>query len=110
MTQLRIPAAYMRGGTGKGVFFHKENLPADPAARDRLLLRVIGSPDPYGKQIDGMGAATSSTSKADWRPSQHAKRWRQAKVIFARLGVMSLLPGRAGRALPDIPFYGSRSC
>ena len=63
MTQLRIPAVYMRGGTSKGVFFHKADLPEDPARRDRLLLRVIGSPDPYGKQIDGMGAATSSTSK-----------------------------------------------
>ncbi len=63
MTQLRIPAVYMRGGTSKGVFFHKDALPADPAAREALLLRVIGSPDPYGKQIDGMGNGTSSTSK-----------------------------------------------
>jgi probable AcnD-accessory protein PrpF len=63
MTQSRIPAVYMRGGTSKGVFFRKEDLPSDPATRDRLLLRVIGSPDPYGKQIDGMGGATSSTSK-----------------------------------------------
>ena len=63
MTQLRIPAVYMRGGTSKGVFFRADDLPADPAERDRVLLRVIGSPDPYGKQIDGMGAATSSTSK-----------------------------------------------
>ncbi|WP_210208635.1 2-methylaconitate cis-trans isomerase PrpF, partial [Rhodoplanes roseus] len=54
---------YMRGGTSKGVFFQARDLPADPAARDRVLLRVTGSPDPYGKQIDGMGAATSSTSK-----------------------------------------------
>ena len=61
--QLRIPAVYMRGGTSKGVFFLKEDLPSDPAARERLLLRVIGSPDRYGKQTDGMGAATSSTSK-----------------------------------------------
>jgi probable AcnD-accessory protein PrpF len=53
----------MRGGTSKGVFFRKEDLPADPGARERILLRVTGSPDPYGKQIDGMGAATSSTSK-----------------------------------------------
>jgi 2-methylaconitate isomerase len=53
----------MRGGTSKGVFFRKEDLPREPAERDRILLRVIGSPDPYGKQIDGMGAATSSTSK-----------------------------------------------
>lgn len=59
----RIPAFYMRGGTSKGVFFVREHLPQDRAARDRLLLRVIGSPDPYGKQTDGMGGATSSTSK-----------------------------------------------
>ncbi|MFL9823617.1 2-methylaconitate cis-trans isomerase PrpF [Rhodoplanes sp. SY1] len=63
MRASRIPAVYMRGGTSKGVFFHARDLPADPAARDRILLRVTGSPDPYGKQIDGMGAATSSTSK-----------------------------------------------
>ena len=66
--QIRIPATYMRGGTSKGVFFRLQDLPAaaqaQGAARDALLLRVIGSPDPYGKQIDGMGGATSSTSKA----------------------------------------------
>jgi len=65
--QIRIPATYLRGGTSKGVFFRVDDLPAaarEPGpARDRLLLRVIGSPDPYGKQIDGMGGATSSTSK-----------------------------------------------
>ena len=60
---MRIPAVYMRGGTSKGVFFVASDLPSDPAARDHILLRTIGSPDPYGKQIDGMGAATSSTSK-----------------------------------------------
>ncbi len=53
----------MRGGTSKGVFFTAGDLPADRALRDRILLRVIGSPDPYGKHIDGMGGATSSTSK-----------------------------------------------
>ena len=63
MKQLRIPAVYMRGGTSKGVFFLANNLPSDPAARDRILLRVIGSPDRYGKHTDGMGGATSSTSK-----------------------------------------------
>ena len=63
MKQLRIPAVYMRGGTSKGVFFLAHNLPSDPAARDRILLRVIGSPDRYGKHTDGMGGATSSTSK-----------------------------------------------
>ncbi|WP_338507893.1 2-methylaconitate cis-trans isomerase PrpF [Pseudomonas poae] len=65
--QIRIPATYMRGGTSKGVFFSLQDLPATAqvpgAARDALLLRVIGSPDPYDKQIDGMGGATSSTSK-----------------------------------------------
>ncbi|TBV73663.1 2-methylaconitate cis-trans isomerase PrpF [Pseudoxanthomonas winnipegensis] len=66
--QIRIPATYLRGGTSKGVFFRLQDLPERAqmpgAARDALLLRVIGSPDPYGKQIDGMGGATSSTSKA----------------------------------------------
>ena len=65
--QRKVPATYMRGGTSKGVFFNLTDLPK-PAqvageARDNLLLRVIGSPDPYGKQTDGMGGATSSTSK-----------------------------------------------
>ncbi|MCT7947618.1 2-methylaconitate cis-trans isomerase PrpF [Shewanella septentrionalis] len=65
--QIKIAATYMRGGTSKGVFFRLQDLPkaaqvAGPA-RDALLLRVIGSPDAYGKQIDGMGGATSSTSK-----------------------------------------------
>ncbi|AVR99124.1 2-methylaconitate cis-trans isomerase PrpF [Pseudoduganella armeniaca] len=78
--QIKIPATYMRGGTSKGVFFRLQDLPAAAqvpgAARDALLLRVIGSPDPYGKQIDGMGGATSSTSKAvivapSTRPGHH---------------------------------------
>jgi hypothetical protein len=67
LPQIRIAATYMRGGTSKGVFFRLQDLPEAAqvagAARDALLLRVIGSPDPYGKQIDGMGGATSSTSK-----------------------------------------------
>lgn len=65
--QIRIPATYMRGGTSKGVFFRREDLPAacrvPGPARDRFLQRVIGSPDPYAVHIDGMGGATSSTSK-----------------------------------------------
>ncbi|AUG01243.1 2-methylaconitate cis-trans isomerase PrpF [Pseudomonas sp. 09C 129] len=67
VAQIKIPATYMRGGTSKGVFFSLQDLPEAAqlpgAARDALLLRVIGSPDPYDKQIDGMGGATSSTSK-----------------------------------------------
>ena len=65
--QIKIPATYMRGGTSKGVFFNLNDMPESTqiagAARDAFLLRVIGSPDPYGKQTDGMGGATSSTSK-----------------------------------------------
>lgn len=65
--QIKVPATYIRGGTSKGVFFKLDDLPPTAqkpgAARDALLMRVIGSPDPYGKQIDGMGGATSSTSK-----------------------------------------------
>src|SRR5207237_9437127 len=67
VAQIKIPATYMRGGTSKGVFFRLHDLPLSAQqpgpARDKLLMRVIGSPDPYGKQIDGMGGATSSTSK-----------------------------------------------
>ncbi|NRA53241.1 MAG: 2-methylaconitate cis-trans isomerase PrpF [Gammaproteobacteria bacterium] len=67
LPQIKIPATYMRGGTSKGVFFNLTDLPPAAqvagAARDAILLRVIGSPDPYGKQTDGMGGATSSTSK-----------------------------------------------
>lgn len=66
--QIKIPATYMRGGTSKGVFFNVHALPAafqvPGPDRDAMLLRVIGSPDPYAKQIDGMGGATSSTSKS----------------------------------------------
>ncbi|WP_454691695.1 2-methylaconitate cis-trans isomerase PrpF [Achromobacter aloeverae] len=66
--QIKIPATYMRGGTSKGVFFRLDDLPEAArqpgAVRDAILLRALGSPDPYGKQIDGMGNASSSTSKS----------------------------------------------
>ena len=65
--QIKIPATYMRGGTSKGVFFNLSDLPEEAQkpgeARDKILLRIVGSPDPYGKHTDGMGGATSSTSK-----------------------------------------------
>ncbi|AMO78559.1 2-methylaconitate cis-trans isomerase PrpF [Pseudomonas citronellolis] len=65
--QIKIPATYIRGGTSKGVFFRLQDLPercqVPGAARDKLFMRVIGSPDPYSAHIDGMGGATSSTSK-----------------------------------------------
>lgn len=67
LNQIKVPATYIRGGTSKGVFFKLTDLPESAQvageARDKLLMRIIGSPDPYSKQIDGMGGATSSTSK-----------------------------------------------
>ena len=63
MTTLQLDADFWRGGTSKGLFLLERDLPADPLERDRLLLRMTGSPDPYGKQIDGMGGGSSSTSK-----------------------------------------------
>lgn len=68
MAQIKIPAVYYRGGTSKGIFFKRNDLPEAArdagVVRDKILLRVLGSPDPYGKQIDGLGNASSSTSKA----------------------------------------------
>lgn len=88
--QIRIPATYMRGGTSKGVFFRLQDLPErcqQPGeARDRFLLRVIGSPDPYGKQIDGMGAATSSTSKTVIL-AQSAKPDHDVDYLFGQVSI-----------------------
>ena len=84
LPQLRINALVMRGGTSKGIFFRLQDLPTAAqqpgAARDALLLRVLGSPDPYGQQIDGLGGATSSTSKAvilapSQRPGHDVDYW-----------------------------------
>jgi probable AcnD-accessory protein PrpF len=90
--QIRIPATYMRGGTSKGVFFRLQDLPAAAQlpgkARDALLLRVIGSPDPYGKQIDGMGAATSSTSKTVIL-SKSAKPDHDVDYLFGQVSIDS---------------------
>ena len=63
MEQLACPAVFMRGGTSKGLFFRTEDLPSDPAGRERFLLRATGSPDPNGRQLDGMGGGISSLSK-----------------------------------------------
>lgn len=72
--QVRIPAVLMRGGTSRGVFFRRDALPGAGELRDRIILRVYGSPDPYGKQIDGMGGATSVTSKVVIvGPSEHGE-------------------------------------
>ena len=63
VSQRFIPAIFMRGGSSKGVFFHAADVPADRAAMDAILLEVLGSPDPYGRQLDGMGGGISSLSK-----------------------------------------------
>lgn len=88
--QRRIPATYMRGGTSKGVFFALDDLPeaarVPGAARDALLMRVIGSPDPYGKQIDGMGGATSSTSKTVI-VAKSAKPGHDVDYLFGQVGI-----------------------
>ncbi|MDP3815530.1 2-methylaconitate cis-trans isomerase PrpF [Pseudomonas sp.] len=88
--QIKIAATYMRGGTSKGVFFKLEDLPeaarVPGVARDKLLLRVIGSPDPYGKQIDGMGGATSSTSKTVIL-SKSAKPEHDVDYLFGQVSI-----------------------
>ena len=88
--QIKVPATYMRGGTSKGVFFNLTDLP-EPAqvageARDNLLLRVIGSPDPYQKQTDGMGGATSSTSKTVIL-SKSAKPDHDVDYLFGQVAI-----------------------
>ena len=88
--QIRIPATYMRGGTSKGVFLRLQDLPerarAPGPARDALLQRVIGSPDPYGKQIDGMGGATSSTSKTVI-VSRSERAGHDVDYLFGQVGI-----------------------
>ena len=64
MTQARIPAVFMRGGTSRAIFFRREDLPDDPERQDRIFLAALGSPDPYGRQLDGLGGGISSLSKA----------------------------------------------
>ncbi len=90
MKQIKIPATYMRGGTSKGVFFSLNDLPeaarVPGAARDALLMRVIGSPDPYGKQIDGMGGATSSTSKTVI-VAKSSKPGHDVDYLFGQVGI-----------------------
>ena len=89
-SQIKIPATYMRGGTSKGVFFNLVDLPeaaqVPGADRDALLLRVIGSPDPYEKQIDGMGGATSSTSKTVI-VSRSSRRDHDVDYLFGQVSI-----------------------
>lgn len=89
-TPLSIRACFMRGGTSKGVFFTPDDLPAgalaDPARRDELLMRVMGSPDPYGKQIDGMGCGSSSTSKVVF-VSRSSRQDCDVDYLFGAVGI-----------------------
>ena len=88
--QIRVPATYLRGGTSKGVFFRLDDLPESARvpgpARDALLMRVIGSPDAYGKQIDGMGGATSSTSKTVI-VSKSARAGHDVDYLFGQVAI-----------------------
>lgn len=97
--QIKIPAIYMRGGTSKGVFFRLQDLPKQAQqpgpARDALLLRVIGSPDPYAKQIDGMGAATSSTSKTVIL-SRSARPDHDVDYLFGQVSIDSVFVDWSG--------------
>ena len=63
MSQIEIPAAFYRGGTSKGVFFHRKDLPEEHERQNKIFLQVIGAPDPYGRQLNGMGGGISSLSK-----------------------------------------------
>jgi hypothetical protein len=86
MTQRSIHAVYMRGGASKGVFFHGRDLPSDTKERDAILLRVIGSPDPYRRHADGMGGATAGTSNvAVVTPS-----WRDGCDVDFLFGAVSI--------------------
>lgn len=88
MTQTRIKAAFIRGGTSKGVFFHANDLPENGTDRDEILLKVLGSPDPYSRQLDGMGGGISSLSKAVIiAPSNHANA--DIDYTFAQVSVDS---------------------
>ena len=95
MTQRRIPAVYMRGGTSRCLVFHERDLPAPGPERDRILLTALGSPDPYGRQLDGLGGGISSLSKACIiGPSSHPDA--QVDYTFAQVEVRSPVVDYAG--------------
>jgi 2-methylaconitate cis-trans-isomerase PrpF len=95
MTQRRIRAVYMRGGTSRALFFHAEDLPASRPARDRILAAALGSPDPYGRQLDGLGGGISSLSKACIiAPASHPEA--DVDYTFAQVDVRTGLVDYAG--------------
>jgi len=90
MVQLRIPAVFMRGGTSRAIFFRETDLPSDPAVRDRIILAAMGSPDGYGRQLDGMGGGISSLSKvAIIAPA--ARSDADVNYTFGQVGVTDAL-------------------
>jgi probable AcnD-accessory protein PrpF len=106
MSQLRIPAVYMRGGSSKGLFFLARDLPVQAAARDAILLRAIGSPDPFGTQMDGMGGATSSTSKVVViAPS--TREGHDVDYLFGAVPISALPVDRAGVDRAGVDWSGN---
>ena len=90
MRQRAIPAAFIRGGTSKGLFFHDRDLPGEAAARHAVFLAAIGSPDAYGRQLDGMGGGVSSLSKVMVvRPSDRADA--DVEYTFSQIAVAEAL-------------------
>ncbi|MBI4491896.1 MAG: hypothetical protein HY690_03785 [Chloroflexi bacterium] len=95
MRQVRIPTVFMRGGTSRALFFRPQDLPSDPALRDRVILAVYGSPDPYRRQLDGIGGATSSTSKvAVVGPAQRPDA--DVDYEFGQVGIDAAIIDRGG--------------
>src|SRR5205823_11409215 len=95
MTQARIPAVFMRGGTSRAIFFRREDLPDDLERQDRIFLAALGSPDPYGRQLDGLGGGYSSVSKiAVIGPPSRADV--EVDYTFAQVDVPSMRVDRKG--------------
>ena len=86
MTQRKIPAVYMRGGTSRCLVFHERDLPAPGPARDAILLSALGSPDPNGRQLDGLGGGISSTTalEGSTEQQQFLTPWGSTLIIDGR--------------------------
>lgn len=93
--QRKIPCTVMRGGTSRALFFKEADLPPDPIVRDRVIMAAFGSPDPYGRQINGLGGATSTTSKvAVISPREGEKN--TVNYTFGQVSITSSLIDRKG--------------
>ena len=87
MSQKFVPAVFMRGGSSKGVIFHARDLPDEQGARDKLFLDVLGTPDPYGRQLNGMGGGISSLSKVaiigpPTHPDADARLYERGTIVL----------------------------